>query len=288
MSASGVRESQTTHLDDESLSAGPRTFRLPEMWVRILVPLGVGIISLLIWELVIGYFQVPPYVMPGPVAIFHSMVSDWNMLAHGLWVTLQVTVMALLAAVVLGVLLAGLMTQSKWLEMSFFPYMIIMQVTPIIAVAPLVILWVNNLKVGLLICAWLIAFFPIVANTITGLKSVDHNLESLFRLYGASRIQTFWYLGIPSAMPYFLAGLRISGGLALVGAVAAEFVAGSGGQGSGLAFRILEAGYSMNIPRMFAALSLISVAGLAIHLILTYVSHLCLYRWHESAVKREQ
>jgi NitT/TauT family transport system permease protein len=254
---------------------------------RVFVPVGMGLLSLAVWEILVRLFHVPPYVLPGPVAIAHSLFADWGLLSGALAVTLQVTAMALVTAVVLGALLAVVMSQSRWLEMTVFPYMVIMQVTPIIAVAPLVILWVNNLKVGLLICAWLIAFFPIVSNTTAGLKSVDPNLENLFRLYGASRFQSLWYLRMPTAMPYFLAGLRISGGLSLVGAVAAEFVAGTGGQGSGLAFRILEAGYNMNIPRMFAALALISLSGLAIHLILTYVSHLCLCRWHESALKKE-
>jgi len=169
-----------------------------------------------------------------------------------------------------------------------FPYMVVLQVTPIIAIAPLIILWINNLTIGLLICAWLIAFFPIVSNTLMGLKSADRGLEDLFTLYGASRWQTFWFMRMPGTVPYFLAGLRISGGLSLVGAVAAEFVAGTGGQGSGLAFRILEAGYTMNIPRMFASLALISATGFAIHLVLSFFSQLLLRRWHESAMRRER
>jgi NitT/TauT family transport system permease protein len=165
--------------------------------------------------------------------------------------------------------------------------MVVMQVTPIIAIAPLVILWVNNLKLGLLVCAWLIAFFPIVSNTMMGLKSADHSLEDLFQLYGSSGWQTLWRLRLPTALPYFLAGLRISGGLSLIGAIAAEFVAGTGGQGSGLAFQILQAGYQMNMPRLFAALFLISAAGLVIYLALAGISHLALRHWHESARRRE-
>jgi NitT/TauT family transport system permease protein len=256
--------------------------------LRVLVPLAVGFGTLAAWETVTEIYQIKPYVMPGPLAILHALAADWGVLSAALSVTLEVTAMALATAVVFGVLLAVVMSQSRWLEMTVFPYMVIMQVTPIIAVAPLVILWVSNVRVGLLICAWLIAFFPIVANTMTGLRSVDPNLENLFTIYRATRWQTLWRLQIPSALPYFLAGLRISGGLSLVGAVAAEFVAGTGGQGSGLAFRILEAGYNMNIPRMFAALALISISGLGIHLILTWVSHLCLHRWHESALRRER
>jgi NitT/TauT family transport system permease protein len=259
-----------------------------ESVARVAVPLGMVFVTLFIWETAIRFFHVQPYILPGPIAIAQALISDWSLLFHALEITLQVTALALLAAVVLGVALALIMSQSAWLELMFFPAMVIMQVTPIIAIAPLIILWMNNLKMGLLACAWLIAFFPIVSNTMTGLKSTARTLEDLFKLNGASRWQTLWQLRLPSAMPYFLAGLRISGGLSLIGAIAAEFVAGTGGQGSGLAFQILQAGYQMNMPRLFAALVLISAAGLAIHLLLTYVSHLTLRRWHESALKRER
>jgi NitT/TauT family transport system permease protein len=252
------------------------------------VSAAVAVAALAAWEGLVRLFHVPAFVVPGPFAIGHALVVDWPLLSRALWTTLKVTELALVTAVVLGVLIAVVMSQSEWLERTVFPFMVILQVTPIIAIAPLIILWINNLTIGLLICAWLIAFFPIVSNTALGLKSADRGLEDLFSLYGASRWQTFRFMRMPAAVPYFLAGLRISGGLALVGAVAAEFVAGTGGQGSGLAFRILEAGYTMNIPRMFAALALISTTGLVIHVVLSFLSHLCLRRWHESALGRER
>jgi NitT/TauT family transport system permease protein len=270
----------------QPLRPGPGS--TPPAWARVVMPLSMIFLTLSSWEGVTRFFHVQPYILPGPIAIGQSLVSDCSLLSSALGVTLEVTGLALLAAVFFGVLLALIMSQSAWLELMFFPYMVIMQVTPIIAIAPLLIIWVNNLKVGLLMCAWLVAFFPIVSNTVTGLKSTDRNLEDLLRLYGASRWQALWELRLPAAMPYFLAGLRISGGLALIGAIAAEFVAGTGGQGSGLAFQILQAGYQMNMPRLFAALALISMAGLGIHLALNYVSHLVLRRWHESALQRER
>ena len=263
--------------------SGPRR----QAWLSLLVPAGTITATLVLWEAIVRFFAVPPYILPGPLAIGHALVSDWSLLTHALIVTLQVTTFALVAAVILGVALAVIMTQSRWLELVFFPYMVIMQVTPIIAIAPLIILWVNNLKLGLLACAWLVAFFPVVSNTMAGLKSTDHGLEDLFQLYGASRWQRFWRLRLPSALPYFLTGFRISGGLALIGAIAAEFVAGTGGQGSGLAFQILQAGYQMNMPRMFAALVLVSITGLTIHLGLTWFSHRLLRGWHESTLRRE-
>jgi NitT/TauT family transport system permease protein len=185
------------------------------------------------------------------------------------------------------VALAVLFTQSKWLEMSLFPYAVVLQVTPIVAIAPLIIIWVGDIGLSLLICAWIVAFFPILSNTILGLNSVDHNLLNLFQMYGASRWQTLRHLRLPAALPYFLGGLKISGGLALIGAVVAEFVAGTGGSASGLAYRILESGYQLKIPRMFAALIMISLSGIGIFLITSWISNRLLRSWHESAVRRE-
>jgi NitT/TauT family transport system permease protein len=256
-------------------------------WPKIVAPLVIGAVMLGLWELIVRQAGIPPYILPGPWLILRTLVSDWGTLSVSLWITLEITGLALLAAVVGGGLLSILFTQSKWIELSFFPYAVVLQVTPIVAIAPLIIIWVDNTLASLLICAWIVAFFPILSNTILGLNSADHNLVNLFQLYGASRWQTLRYLRLPAALPYFLGGLRISGGLALIGAVVAEFVAGSGGTASGLAFRILEAGYQLKIPRMFAALALVSMSGIVIFLVLSLVSHLLLRRWHESAVRRE-
>ena len=196
--------------------------------------------------------------------------------------------MALAAAIVGGVGLAILFSLSRWVELSLFPFAVILQVTPIVAIAPLILIYVDNTYLALLICAWIVAFFPILSNTTLGLNSADHNLRDLFQLYGATRWQQLRLLRLPSAMPYFLGGLRIAGGLSLIGAIVAEFAAGTAGTGSGLAYRILEAGYRLNIPRMFAALILISLTGIVIFLAFTLLQHLVLRRWHESAVRRER
>ena len=256
-------------------------------WQKVVAPIVIGAIILGLWELAVRQAGIPPYILPGPWLILRTLIADWGTLSDSLWITLEITGLALLAAIVVGGLLSILFTQSKWIELSLFPYAVILQVTPIVAIAPLIIIWVDNTLASLLICAWIVAFFPILSNTILGLNSADHNLVDLFQLYGASRWQILRYLRLPAALPYFLAGLRISGGLALIGAVVAEFVAGSGGTASGLAFRILEAGYQLKIPRMFAALVLVSLSGIVIFLILSLVSHLLLRRWHESAVARE-
>jgi NitT/TauT family transport system permease protein len=256
-------------------------------WQKILAPVAIGLLVLGLWEFIVWKAAIPYYILPGPWRIVQALITDWMSLSGSLLITLQITGLALLAAVVLGGALSILFTQSKWLEMSLFPYAVILQVTPIVAIAPLIIIWVNDTLVSLLICAWIVAFFPILSNTILGLNSADHNLINLFQLYGANRWQTLRYLRLPAALPYFLGGLRISGGLALIGAVVAEFVAGSGGTASGLAFRILEAGYQLKIPRMFAALVMVSGTGILIFLVLSLISYLLLRRWHESAVRRE-
>jgi NitT/TauT family transport system permease protein len=259
-----------------------------EGWLRILAPLLVGMVSLGAWQWVVVAKGVPTYILPGPVDIVQALVANWETLQVSLWITLQITFAALFVAALLGLALAVLFAQSRVVELSLFPYAVILQVTPIVAIAPLIIIWVDDVRIALLICAWIVAFFPILSNTTLGLNSADHNLLDLFRLYRASRWQVLMRLRLPTAMPYFLGGLRISGGLALIGAIVAEFVAGTGGRASGLAYRILEAGYQLQIPKMFAALLLISATGIAIFLAMTLVSHLALRHWHESAMKERK
>jgi NitT/TauT family transport system permease protein len=250
-------------------------------------PLLVIALCLAAWEGLVRWRQIPEYILPGPLRIAAALVESWPALYPSLLFTLAVTGEALLAAVVLGLALAVLLAQSRWIERSFFPLAVVLQVTPIVAIAPLILIWVKNVRLALVLCAGIAAFFPVVANTTLGLNSADHNLLDLLRLYGASRWQVFRRVRLPSALPYFLGGLRISGGLALIGAVVAEFVAGSGGTASGLAWRILEAGYNLEIPRMFAALALLSAAGVLLWAGLSGLSWLLLHRWHESAVPRE-
>ena len=249
---------------------------------------------LAIWEIAVRVTHTPPYLLPGPILVGQTLIKEWGSLFPSLVITFQITVVAFVAAVLSGLLIAILFTQSKWIERSFFPYAVILQTTPIVAIAPLIILWIRQLIPGesstfvsLVICAWLVAFFPILSNTTLGLNSADHNLLNLFQLYHASRWQTLRYLRLPSALPYFLGGVRISGGLALIGAVVAEFVAGTGGTQSGIAYQILISGYNLQIPRMFAALAMTTVLGVAIFVTLTVVSDFLLRHWHESAIKRE-
>jgi NitT/TauT family transport system permease protein len=253
---------------------------------RILLPVIVLAVGLAAWEAVVDVNDIQPYVLPGPQAVFRTLVSDWPVLSESLGVTLLTTLEGFIAAAIGGVALALLFNQSKWLEYSLFPYAVILQVTPVIAIAPLLLIYLQQ-QTAVVACAWIVAFFPVLSNTTLGLKSVDRNLAGLFTLYGASRLQTLRYLKLPAALPFMLAGLRIAGGLSLIGAVVAEIAAGTAGAGSGLAFRIAESGYRLNIPRMFAALLLLSLAGIVIYGLLALTSHLVLRRWHESALGKE-
>ena len=251
---------------------------------RIGAPLGVGFAFLLLWQAIVAAEHIPPYILPSPLAVAASLWTDGPSLFGSLLVTLKVTLVALAAAALFGGAIALLFSRSRLLELSLFPYAVILQVTPIVAIAPLIIIWVHEPFLALLVCAWIVAFFPIVSNTTLGLNSADRNLLALFRLYGASPGQTLFHLRLPTALPHFLAGLRISGGLSLIGAVVAEFVAGTGGTETGLAFRILEAGYRLAIPRLFAALLLLSLTGIVIYFVLDLLSRFLLRHWHESAV----
>lgn len=252
--------------------------------MKYLLPAMVGVVLLAGWEILVRLAELPPYLLPGPIAIARALAADWDSLFASLLVTLKVTFLALAAAIIGGGGLAILFAQSRLLERSLFPYAVILQVTPIVAISPLILIYVRDTTLALLICAWIVAFFPVLSNTALGLRSADHGLVDLMRLYGAGRWQILWRLRLPAAMPYFLAGLRVAGGLSLIGAVVAEFTAGTATAGSGLAYRILESGYRLDIPRMYAALALLSVTGIAIYAALGLLSWLILRSWHESAI----
>ncbi|MCW5296879.1 ABC transporter permease [Herbaspirillum lusitanum] len=251
-------------------------------FLRVAAPLMIGVVLLLAWQLICTVLEVPVYLVPTPLVIAKTLAADWGLLSDSLLVTLKITFMAFVLSVLLGVAIAFVFVQSRFIEVSFFPYAIILQVTPIVAIAPLIIIWVKEPTFALVICATIMALFPIISNTTLGLRSVNPGLLNLFKLNKASRWQTLRRLRIPSALPYFFGGLRISSGLALIGAVVAEFVAGTGGTGSGLAYQILQAGFQLNIPRLFAALFLITVTGIVLFLAMMALSRVALAGWHES------
>lgn len=258
-----------------------------EAGLRIILPLALVAVLLVAWEAIVRINQIPHYILPAPTLVLRTLFEQWHSLAPSLWFTVKLTLMALAAAVIGGVLLAMAFALSKWVEIGLFPLAVVMQVTPIVAIAPLILIYVDNTMAALLICAWIVAFFPILSNTVIGLKSADSNLRDLFGLYRASPWQRFRFLLVPSALPYFLGGLKIAGGLALIGAVVAEFTAGSAGRNTGLASRILESMFRTEIPMMFAALLLVSLLGIVIFVAFAALAKLMIGHWHESEMRRE-
>ena len=282
-----------TAIEDSALKLDPEEARRVredrlERIGRWVLPLAIMILAIWLWDRICVWNEIPKYILPRPGVVLQTLHDDAGLLFSSLLVTLRITFLSLALAVIGGVGLSVLFAQSKWVEMSFFPFAIVLQVTPIVAIFPLINIYVGNQTTKLLLCAWIVAFFPILSNTTLGLNSVDRNLLDMFKLNGATRWQQLRYLRLQAAMPYFLGGLKIAGGLSLIGAVVAEFVAGAQGQSSGLASRIIEAGYRLNAPRLFAALILISLTGILIFLVLSLISHLMLRRWHESALKQER
>jgi NitT/TauT family transport system permease protein len=254
---------------------------------QILYPLTVGFILLSVWQAGVMAFDVPAYLLPSPWLTLQTLWDDRILLFDAWLNTVSITIQAFVGAVVLGTLISFFFVQSRRIEAAFFPYAVLFQVTPMVAIAPLIIIWVKSAAASMVVCALIIALFPVISNTTIGLRSVNPGLMSYFRMNEATRWQTLMRLRIPSALPYFLAGLRISSGLALIGAVVAEFVAGTGGIGTGLAFLILQAGYQLNIPRMFAALLGISLTGIALFVLMSQLTRVVLGRWHESETNQE-
>ncbi len=256
---------------------------------RAVIPILVGLAFVIGWEVLVAAYRIPRVVLPAPSAIVRALIDDFPSLMASLWTTLRITLLAFGLAVVTGVALAVLFSQSRIVEMALYPYAVILQVTPVVAIAPLIVIWVGfeRINLALLILAWIVAFFPILSNTTLGLRSLDHNLIDLFRLYGASNWQILWRLKFPSALPYLLNGMKTSGGLALIGTVVAEYGAGSG-TATGLAWRIVEAGNRLQIARMFAALTLLAALGVLVFYGLAMLEYLVLRNWHESAINREK
>ena len=253
-----------------------------------ILPILTLFLGLCIWEFGVRWADIPAYTLPVPTKIFATLIANWPSLATSWWFTLKITFGALFLACSGGVLIASLFALSPTMERAFFPMAVVLQVTPIVAVAPLILIYVDSTTAALLLCAWIVAFFPILSNTVIGLRAADRNLVDLFRLYRASPWQRLRLLRAPSALPYFLAGLKISGGLSLIGAVTAEMVAGAAGKETGLASRILEASFRTETPKMFAALALLVLTGVLIFMLFTMISRIALANWNYSTQNRER
>jgi len=254
----------------------------PARGARFLVPTVSVVVFLAAWEGAVRALRIPPYLLPAPSLVASTLTDNFASLMTSWWFTVRITFAALGLAIVGGVLLAALFALSRTAERALAPFAVVLQVTPIVAIAPLIMILTDSPLATVLTCAWIVAFFPILANTLTGLRSVDANLRDLFVLQRASRWQTLRHLLVPAALPSFMTGLRIAGGLALIGEVGGEFAAGAAGRDTGLASRILESAVRTEIPKMFAALALVAATGVAIYLLTARLSRALLGRWHES------
>ncbi len=251
---------------------------------KILYPALVAVVVILLWQGWVSYFKIPQFLVPSPGVMLQSLWTNLGSLMMSLLFTLKITLISFLLSIVIGAAVAFVLVQNRFVETALFPYIVFLQVTPIVAIAPLIIIWVKDTTLSLVVCSTLMAVFPIISNTTQGLRSVSPGLLSYFQLSNASRLQILVRLRIPSALPYFFGALRISSGLSLIGAVVAEFVAGTGGNNTGLAYQILQAGYQLDIPLMFAALLLISLTGIALFGVMSWISRRVLSAWHESEV----
>lgn len=283
MSPTSTTEDDDAPVNTEALARERRDRILT--WVMPILTLGAAVAF---WEWAVWYYEIPKYLIPAPSLIVETLVKDGPSLMNSAWFTVKLTFYSLTLAIIGGVVLGAFFALSRTVEMSLFPFAVILQVTPVVAIAPLLLIYIDSTFVALLICAWIVAFFPILSGTVIGLRSADHNLRDLFTLYRATPWQRLRYLLAPSALPYFMAALKVAGGLSLIGAVVAEFVAGTAGQNTGLASRIIESSFRSEIPRMFAALVLVSLLGIAIFLLTTWASRRVLGHWHESEIRRER
>jgi NitT/TauT family transport system permease protein len=249
-------------------------------YLSFLAPIITFLLLLSAWELTVSYQNIPKYILPAPTDILDSLLINYSDLLISTFITFRITFFAFIIASLLAIFIAILFSQSKIIELSLYPIAVIFQVTPVVAIAPLILIWVglDNAEFAILILAVIVAFFPVLANTNLGIRSVEKNLSELFSLYEANRLQRLFKLQLPYALPFILTGMKTSIGLALIGSVVAEFVAGSG-TSTGLAWRIIEAGNRLDVPKLFAALILLVILGVILFLIMSLLEKILLKRW---------
>lgn len=299
MDSSPVRQAER-HVDEQIVQAQSRADapaaevapagawrRLARRLGSYLPPLIVLVILLGAWQGIVVVRNVPSYLVPSPVVVWQGFLDNSSTLLVAAMYTLRDALAGFALSIVLGVLIAMILAQSRTLERAISPYATMLQTIPIIAIAPIIDLIVGTGEVSVSIVAFIIAVFPVISNTTLGLTSVDHNLLNLFQMYNASRWQLLLKLRLPNALPYLLAGVRISSGLAVIGAFVGEIFAGSGGEEGGLGYIIQIAGTRLQMDVLFAATLLSALLGIAVFVAVNVVNYWILHNWHESAVRRE-
>ena len=260
--------------------------RSGKLW-RIVPPVVAFVLFVGLWQLIVGQAGIPPYMLPKPTDIVASVGDNWRSLFGSVYTTALETVIGFLLSVVGGVLGAILLASSKVIERSVYPYAIVLQTIPIVAIAPIIVIWFDAGLRSIVIIAFLIGFCPMLSNTLIGLNSTDQHLKNLFRLYNASKWQTMWKLRIPAALPYIVGGLKISCSLCVIGAIVGEYVAGVGGGQGGLGYAITYAAIRIQTPYLFACGLMASLLGIAFYQLVNWFSRELLGSWHESELAPE-
>lgn len=261
-----------------------RARRRVTLWLQSLaLPVAALVIFLALWVALVEMFHPAPYLYPTPGSIGSALHDNWQLLLESTLNTLQGAVWAFVLSALLGGLISLLLSAVPVLYKALFPFTVIIQTIPIIAVAPIILIWFGVGMPSIVACALIIAIFPVIANTTTGLRSTDESLRQLFTLYGATPWQTLIKLRLPFALPYFFAGLRIAAGAAVVGSVVGEYMAGMGGKHGGLGFLIAETASRLQMSTLFCAALASALLGIAFFVAISSVSTYFLSSWHESA-----
>ncbi len=256
--------------------------------IKLLGPILALIIFLSLWQFVPIMLDIKPFILPKPTDVVEAAIDNWHLLWPAMQVTIFESVIGFLLSAVVGIGISILLASSRVLEISLYPYAVILQTIPVVAIAPIVVIWFGSGFNSIVIISFLIGFFPVVSNTLMGLNSVDKNMGDLFKLYNASKWQTMFKLRIPAAMPFIMSGLKISCTLAIIGSITGEYIAGIGGGKGGLGYAITVAAVQLKTPYLFACAISGALFGIVFYLLVSYLSRLVLKSWHESAMKVEK
>lgn len=239
---------------------------------------------LLLWRLLIWALAIPKFMLPTPWAVAKAAVSRSDSLLTSVWITFEAAASGLLASVIVGVLIALVFAQSRWVRSMFYPYTILLQTVPIIAIAPLILMWVGPGILSVMVIAFIICLPAIIANTTQGLIGVERNLIDLFLMHNAKSTEILWKLRLPHAIPSLFTGLRIASGVAVIGAIIGELFAGSSRVGEGgLGYAIQYASAQLETDYLFALVFAASALGFAFFFIVMFLEWYFLHNWHESA-----
>lgn len=261
-----------------------RRERLLEFWP----PLLVLVIVISIWWLIsVTVYGDKNYLLPRPMQVVHAALDNPGLLWQGFRITLVEATMGFGLAITVGLLSAIVMSLSKPLERSFYPYAVLLQTVPVIAIAPIIVLWFGYNQRAVIVIAFMIAVFPILNNSLLGLLSTDRNQVDLFRMHRASKMTEFVKLRLPGALPSIFAGLRISAGLSVVGAIVGEFIIGSGGADGGLGVKVLYAQARLDTGLLFAEVLVATLLGFAFFILVSVIGNRLIRNWHESALRKE-